>query len=117
LRYYVNAKTSSQTHLIHGAGPIWYKDVIPPKSLYFNFHEAHIIGATILIASLIDSAFDHPDEHRATSSKPTSTDNTLRQFKNHLISLAAGFSTMNDALNFSVKDILYNLSKSYEIVS
>jgi hypothetical protein len=24
---------------------------------------------------------------------------------------------MNDALNFSVKDILYNLSKSYEIVS
>ena len=109
----INAKTSSQTYLIHGAGPIWYKDVIPPKSLYFNFHEAHIIGATILI----DSAFDHPDEHRVTSSTPTTTDITLCQFKNHLISLAAGFSTMNDALNFSVKDILYNLSKSLESVS
>ena len=73
--------------------------------------------SNFLIASLIDSVFDHPDKHRATSSKPTTTDNMLRQFKNHLISLAAGFSTMNDALNFSVKDILYNLSKSYEIVS
>ena len=33
LRYYAIAKTSLQTHLIHGAGPIWYKDGIPPKSL------------------------------------------------------------------------------------
>ena len=37
LRYYINAKISTQTHLVHGAGLVWYKDVIPPKMLYFNF--------------------------------------------------------------------------------
>jgi hypothetical protein len=114
LQYYFNAKTSTQTHLIHGAGPIWYKDVIPPKLIYFNFHEAHIIGATILITSLIDLAFEHPNEHHPVSSTvepdrtkttSTTTDITLRLFKCHLVSLAAGFSTMNDALKFSVKDI------------
>jgi hypothetical protein len=77
LPYYINAKTSSQTHLINGTRPIWYKDVIPPKLLYFNFHKAHIIGATILNTSLINSAFDHPDKHRVTSSTPTTTDITL----------------------------------------
>ena len=37
LRYYITAKISTQMHLIHGAGPVWYKDVIPLKTLYFNF--------------------------------------------------------------------------------
>ena len=117
MQYYINAKTSTQTHLFHSAKPIWYKDIRPPKLLYFNFYEAHIIGATILIASLINLAFDQPGKHHMASSTvepdqtkttSTTTDTMLRLFKSHLISLASGFSTMNDALNFSVKDILYN---------
>jgi hypothetical protein len=36
---HINAKISTQMHLIHDAGPVWYKDVIPPKTLYFNFGE------------------------------------------------------------------------------
>jgi hypothetical protein len=54
LRYYINinVRTSTQTHVIHGTGPVWYKDVIPAKTLYFNFHESRIIGATVFIASL-----------------------------------------------------------------
>jgi hypothetical protein len=31
LQYYINARTLTQTHLIHGGGPVWYKDVIPSK--------------------------------------------------------------------------------------
>jgi len=72
LRYYINAKISTQTYLIHGAGLVWYKDVIPPKTLNFNFRESHIIDATMFISSMIDAAFDLPDEHQA-SSTATST--------------------------------------------
>ena len=115
---------STQTHLIHSAEPVWYKDVIPTKTLYFNFHESHIIGATVFITNLIDSAFNHPNEHHFTSTlaasldqhmptsnttspkKTTPADITLQQFKSHLNSLAASFSMMNDALNFSVQDML-----------
>jgi hypothetical protein len=35
----------------------------------------------------------------------------LHQFKSLLNSLAAAFSPMNDALNFSLQDIVYNLSE------
>ena len=74
IRYCINARMPTQTHLIHSARPVWYKDVIPAKTLYFNFHESHIIGATVFIANLIDSAFDHPDEHQDASSSAPSPD-------------------------------------------
>jgi hypothetical protein len=70
LCYYINARTSTQTHVIHGAGPVWYKDVTPTKTLYLNFHKSHIIGATVII----DSAFDHPDEHHFASTSTSSPD-------------------------------------------
>ena len=70
LRYYINMKISTQTHLIHGAGPVWYKDAIPPKTLYFNFQESHIIDTTMIISSMIDAAFDLPHKHQDS---PTST--------------------------------------------
>ena len=57
-----NAKISTQTHLIYGIGLVWYKDIIPPKTLNFNFRESHIIGTTMFISSMIDTAFDLPDE-------------------------------------------------------
>ena len=129
LRYYINARTSTQTHVIHSAGPVWYKGVIPTKTVYFNLNESHIIDATVFIANIINSAFDHSDEHHFTSTSTASPDGrmptynimspnrtrpaniTLHQFKSHLNSLAAASSTINDALNFSVKDIFYNLSQ------
>ena len=70
LRYYVNAKISTQTHLIQHAGLVWYKDGIPPKTLNFDFRESHIIVAAMFISSMIDAAFDLPDEHQDS---PTST--------------------------------------------
>jgi len=70
LRYYINAKISTQTHLIDDAGLVWYKDIIPPKALNFNFRVSHIIGAAMSISSMIDAAFDLTDEHQDL---PTST--------------------------------------------
>ncbi len=111
----------TQGHMIHGAGLIWYSDAIPSKSLYFNFREAHIIGATVTIANMIDASFNHPDNHnleiltlkkwKRSNATHTPPDVTLLLFKSHLTSLATGFSAMNDALNFSVADIFYNLSE------
>ena len=46
----------------YGIGLVWYKDIIPPKTLNFNFRESRIIGATMFISSMIDAAFDLPDE-------------------------------------------------------
>ena len=40
-----------------------------PKTLYFNFREPHMIGATVFISSMMDAEFDHPDEH---TDSPTS---------------------------------------------
>ena len=48
---------------MHGAGQIWYKDIIPDKKLYFDIEDSYIIGATVFIASMIDAAFDLPSEH------------------------------------------------------
>jgi hypothetical protein len=72
LRYYIDARTSTQTHVIHGAGPVWYKDVMPAKTLYFNFHESRINGATVFIANIIDLALDPPDEHHFASTSTSS---------------------------------------------
>jgi len=74
LHYYINARKSTQTHVIHGTRPVWYKDVIPAKTLYFNFHKSHIMSATVFIANIIDSAFDHLDEHHFTSFSTASPD-------------------------------------------
>lgn len=129
LWYYINTRISTQTHLIHGAGQVWYNDVIPWKTLYLNFHKSHIIGEMFFIANVIDSAFNypmidfafnHPDEHQGSSTPTTSPNcsksqskpkspkknntayNILQQFKAHLKSLATAFSSMNDTLSFSV---------------
>jgi hypothetical protein len=127
LRYYNSTKISTQMHLIHGSGPVWYTDVIPPKTLYFNFQESHIIGSTMFISSMMDAAFDLPDEHqdipmsmstppqnKSLDKSPTSktirlTDHIIRKLKSQLNLLATAFSTMNDALNFSIHDVHYNL--------
>jgi hypothetical protein len=44
-----------------------------------------------------------------------SADCLVQQFKSQLNSLSAAFSLINDALNFSIHDIYYNLSK-FDIV-
>ena len=67
LKYFINNKVSTQTHILHGVGQIWYKDIIPDKKLYFDIDECYIIGATVFIASMIDTVFDHPSEHEDTS--------------------------------------------------
>lgn len=46
----------SETHLIHGIGLGWYKDIIPLKTLYFDFQLSYIIGDTISIPVIIDAA-------------------------------------------------------------
>jgi len=74
LRYYINARTSTQTHVIHGTMPVRYKDVISAKTLDFNFLEFHIIGATVFFTNIIDSAFIHPDEHHFASTSTASPD-------------------------------------------
>jgi hypothetical protein len=78
---------------------------------------------------MIDAAFDLPDEHQdsltststhqwnksldksAASKMDKPTECIIRQLRSQIDSLAAVFSSMNDALNFSVHDIYYNLSK------
>ena len=64
LRYFVNNKISTQTHILHGSGQVWYKDVIPDRMIYFDIPDSHMIGATVFIASMIGAAFDLPDEHQ-----------------------------------------------------
>ena len=63
VKYFINNKVSTQTHLLHGAGQLWYQDIIPDKKLYFDTSDSHIIGATVFIAGMIDAAFDLPHEH------------------------------------------------------
>ena len=70
LSFYINTKILTLTQLIHGAGPVWYKEVSNHKILNFNFRESHIIGATVFISSMIDAGFDLPDEHKDS---PTSS--------------------------------------------
>ena len=48
---------------MHGAGQVWYQQIIPDKKLYFDIPDSHIIGATVFIAGMIDAAFDIPHEH------------------------------------------------------
>ena len=62
-QYFINNKVSTQTHLLHGAGQLWYQDIIPDKKLYLDIPDSHIIGATVFIAGMIDAAFDLPHEH------------------------------------------------------
>jgi hypothetical protein len=70
-KYFINDKVSTQTHLLHGAGQLWYQEIIPDKKLYFNILDSHIIRATVFIASMIDAAFDLSHEHE--DSGPTVT--------------------------------------------
>ena len=71
VKYFINNKVSTQTHLLHGAGQLWYQDIIPDKKLYFDTSDSHIIGATVFITGMIDAAFDLPHEHE--DSGPTVT--------------------------------------------
>ena len=63
LKYFIDSKISTQTHILHGAGQVWYKDVILDKKIYFDIPDSHVIGATVFIISMIDAAFNLPDEH------------------------------------------------------
>jgi hypothetical protein len=71
VKYFINNKVSTQTHLLHGAGQLWYQDIIPDKKVYFDTSDTHIIGATVFITGMIDAAFDLPHEHE--DSGPTVT--------------------------------------------
>ena len=50
-------------HILHGAGQVWYKDVIPDKKIYFDILDSHVIEATMFITSMIDATFYLPDVH------------------------------------------------------
>lgn len=90
-------------------------------------------GATFFIPNMIASTLEHPDEHQDSctlttslnqcksqskanlpkKNKSVSVDNSLKQIKAHLSSLATALSTINDALNLSVQYIYCNLKSSY----
>jgi hypothetical protein len=90
---------------VHGAYASWYEDCITP-SVYFTNVDHYLIGATILVSSLIDISFDHPYEHQNVPSKKEKTSDIVQQLKKQMSTLASAFVAMSDSGHFTPQKLV-----------
>ena len=96
----------------HINSPVWYKDCITPL-VYFTNTEHYLIGATILISSLIEITFDHPYEHQVFPLKKEMTTEIVQKLMKKLTTFVSAFVSMSDSGHFSPQNLCQNLSKCF----